>query len=200
MANVYFYLNYADHDPLDNNRLSLQPYYYPIGSGSAIEVGDPVSQTLDSSGYTIFNDLFPNLYLCRAYGDNLETTWYILVPTGSATYNAVDLIWPPNEYNLTWIPEYAISASWASSSVSASLAQLARTASYIQGSNVHGYVPSASFAFGLVFGSARRIEITDGEIAGWEHIYYTDYLTGNPTTCSKLDTDYNDSVITRLTS
>lgn len=125
-------------------------------SGSArlvpknVEVSGSKIYTLDwleSDTEFVFEDVVSGLYEITASSPlKVSPLFCINVPSGSGDYNALDLEFPPTERSLTWVPNSALSASWASSSISASYVKTAQTASYVLGSNVKGTVATASYA------------------------------------------------------
>ncbi len=142
MANVIFNLI-----TLDNAQYTGSVYLRPRDvqtSGSVIVPLDPVS---DCSNPFVFENVISGFYECTASNQAIESPLFcILVPTGSDTYDAGDLEFPPTSRSLHWVPDFSVSASWADFAGTASFIRLAQSASYILGANVKGIVLSASYA------------------------------------------------------
>lgn len=141
MADIRLQLALFDDTPFTGS-VRLVPANVTL-SGSKVFTLDWIDNDTDF----IFENVAPGLYELTASSAIKESPlWCINVPTGSGLYDATDLEFPPTERSLTWLPKFAVSASWASSSISASYVKTAQTASYVLGSNVKGTVLSASYA------------------------------------------------------
>lgn len=141
MADIRLQLALFDDTPFTGS-VRLVPANVTL-SGSKVFTLDWIDNDTDF----IFENVAPGLYELTASSAIKESPlWCINVPTGSGLYDAADLEFPPTERSLTWLPKFAVSASWASSSISASYIKTAQSASYILGSNVKGTVLSASYA------------------------------------------------------
>src|SRR6185369_249894 len=140
---VYFNLIDILKDPFSVKKLTLSPYTnYPyVFSGSVICLNSTSSLT-DNNGSTTFDALIPGVIECIEHG-KVDTTFYILLPSDGATYNAKDLlITKPQKGLVVKITEPNIFSAFSSISSSYAL-----TASFALISGVSSsYALSASHA------------------------------------------------------